>query len=227
MHEGRKICSVDLMNENDMDSFLYLRDGGFDGDNQAGQVQNQEQQSISFMDDQRQSWPDQDSLNTLQDQHDVTHFLLPMETEEWSLLHQNQLLSDQAMFHDENSSHIVTAPEVGSETAGPDAHDETMPGANYVTPDMIYQQNNKADAEKELVAAVDRNPVNESSRMSTRSRTKKADTTSAEDGGKVEQDSIETAERNRRAQKHKKLYCICQQPYDGNPMVQCDNCQEW
>ncbi|KAI8067711.1 uncharacterized protein B0P05DRAFT_573764 [Gilbertella persicaria] len=25
----------------------------------------------------------------------------------------------------------------------------------------------------------------------------------------------------------KKLYCICQQPYDGKPMVQCDKCEEW
>lgn len=25
----------------------------------------------------------------------------------------------------------------------------------------------------------------------------------------------------------KKLYCICQQPYNGKPMVQCDTCEEW
>lgn len=25
----------------------------------------------------------------------------------------------------------------------------------------------------------------------------------------------------------KKLYCICQQPYSGKPMVQCDYCSEW
>lgn len=25
----------------------------------------------------------------------------------------------------------------------------------------------------------------------------------------------------------KKLYCICQQPYSGKPMVQCDTCEEW
>ncbi|ORY95327.1 transcription factor S-II, central domain-domain-containing protein [Syncephalastrum racemosum] len=25
----------------------------------------------------------------------------------------------------------------------------------------------------------------------------------------------------------KKLYCICQKPYDGEPMVQCDTCRDW
>lgn len=30
--------------------------------------------------------------------------------------------------------------------------------------------------------------------------------------------------RNTRA---KKVYCICQQPYNGKPMVQCDRCEEW
>ncbi|KAI8336818.1 transcription factor S-II, central domain-containing protein [Chlamydoabsidia padenii] len=25
----------------------------------------------------------------------------------------------------------------------------------------------------------------------------------------------------------KKLYCVCQQPYDGQPMVQCDGCKQW
>ncbi|KAI8889295.1 hypothetical protein K501DRAFT_239181 [Backusella circina FSU 941] len=36
-----------------------------------------------------------------------------------------------------------------------------------------------------------------------------------------------TAETKKRATRQKKLYCTCQQPYNGKPMVQCDQCQEW
>jgi hypothetical protein len=35
------------------------------------------------------------------------------------------------------------------------------------------------------------------------------------------------AEPKKRAARQKKLYCTCQQPYNGKPMVQCDQCQEW
>ncbi|KAI7853345.1 hypothetical protein BDC45DRAFT_407050, partial [Circinella umbellata] len=27
--------------------------------------------------------------------------------------------------------------------------------------------------------------------------------------------------------KVKKLYCVCQKPYNGDPMVQCDQCTQW
>lgn len=33
--------------------------------------------------------------------------------------------------------------------------------------------------------------------------------------------------KKKKATRAKKLYCICQQPYNGEPMVQCDTCEEW
>jgi hypothetical protein len=33
--------------------------------------------------------------------------------------------------------------------------------------------------------------------------------------------------KKKKATRAKKLYCICQQPYNGEPMVQCDACEEW
>lgn len=216
-----------LMNENEMDSFLYLRDSGFDGDNQAVDSQDQEQQPVVYMDDQRQSWPNHDALNTIQDHHDVTHFLLPMENEEWSILHENQLLTDQTMFQDGKSTSMDMAPEANSVPPGPNSSVDNISDAHYVTPDMIYQGNTEAVSGREAPKPTEQSIPNESTRMSTRSRTKKVDAAPNEDGTKMQKESEETAERKRKGQKTKKLYCICQQPYDGNPMVQCDNCQEW
>ncbi|GAB5591434.1 Transcription factor bye1 [Umbelopsis nana] len=210
-----------------MDSFLYLRDSGFDGDNQAVDSQDQEQQPVVYMDDQRQSWPNHDALNTIQDHHDVTHFLLPMENEEWSILHENQLLTDQTMFQDGKSTSMDMAPEANSVPAGPNSSVDNISDAHYVTPDMIYQGNTEAVSGREAPKPTEQSIPNESTRMSTRSRTKKVDAAPNEDGTKMQKESEETAERKRKGQKTKKLYCICQQPYDGNPMVQCDNCQEW
>ncbi|KAI9273698.1 hypothetical protein BY458DRAFT_507924 [Sporodiniella umbellata] len=38
---------------------------------------------------------------------------------------------------------------------------------------------------------------------------------------------VTTTYKKKRASKPKKLYCICQQPYNGKPMVQCDQCEDW
>lgn len=35
------------------------------------------------------------------------------------------------------------------------------------------------------------------------------------------------AKKRKTTTRAKKLYCICQQPYNGKPMVQCDKCGEW
>ncbi|KAI8646337.1 transcription factor S-II, central domain-containing protein [Parasitella parasitica] len=39
--------------------------------------------------------------------------------------------------------------------------------------------------------------------------------------------STPPAPKKKRATRAKKLYCTCQQPYNGEPMVQCDACEEW
>ncbi|KAI8577749.1 hypothetical protein K450DRAFT_250633 [Umbelopsis ramanniana AG] len=193
------------MNDNDMDSFLYLRDNGFEGDGQKAQGLDHEQAPATFMEDQRPSWPDHDALDNLHVHHDVTHFLLPMETEDWSILDQSQLLTDQSMFAQDKPP-TINASDVE---------------------DMIYQQSNNQDLQGQNEEASTQNTINRNTRMSTRSRTRQMDKTPTDDYVNPQQDSTETAEPKRKTQKSKKLYCICQQPYDGSPMVQCDSCQEW
>ncbi|KAG1456129.1 hypothetical protein G6F56_006904 [Rhizopus delemar] len=33
--------------------------------------------------------------------------------------------------------------------------------------------------------------------------------------------------KRKKSSTKKKLYCVCQQPYNGKPMVQCDHCEDW
>jgi hypothetical protein len=214
------------MNDNDMDSFLYLRDNGYEGDGQKAQDLDHEQTPATFMEDQRPSWPDQDALDNLHVHHDVTHFLLPMETEDWSILDQSQLLPDQSMFAQDKPSTISSTDVEGSHSLAPDTTTISITNPGYVTPDMIYQQSDNQVLQGKNEKVPTQNAVNRNTRMSTRSRTKQIDKASIEDVN-PQQDSSETAEPKRKTQKSKKLYCICQQPYDGSPMVQCDSCQEW
>ncbi|KAI9286788.1 hypothetical protein BC943DRAFT_319952 [Umbelopsis sp. AD052] len=215
------------MNDNDMDSFLYLRDNGFEGDGQKAQELDQEQAPATFMEDQRPSWPDHDALDNLHDHHDVTHFLLPMETEDWSILDQSQLLNDQSMFAQDKAPTINSNEVDDSHSLAPAATTISTSNPGYVAPDMIYQQSNNQDIQGQNDEASTQNTVNRNTRMSTRSRTRQMDKAPTEDDVNAQQDSSETAEPKRKTQKSKKLYCICQQPYDGSPMVQCDSCQEW
>ncbi|KAI7899337.1 uncharacterized protein BX663DRAFT_521358 [Cokeromyces recurvatus] len=39
--------------------------------------------------------------------------------------------------------------------------------------------------------------------------------------------STSTTTPKKKRTRAKKVYCICKQPYNGKPMVQCDRCQEW
>jgi hypothetical protein len=215
------------MNDNDMDSFLYLRDNGYEGDGQKSQGLEPEQTTTTFMEDQRPSWPDQDALDNLHVHHDVTHFLLPMETEDWSMLDQSQLLPDQSMFAEDKPSTISSTDVDASHSLAPATTAIATTNPGYVTPDMIYQQSDNQDLQQKNEEVPAQSTINRNTRMSTRSRTRQMDKAPAEDEVNPQQESNETAEPKRKAQKSKKLYCICQQPYDGSPMVQCDGCQEW
>lgn len=70
---------------------------------------------------------------------------------------------------------------------------------NFITPDSLFKQPP---------------PVVEEKRV-TRSR--------ASSNPKV----ANTSSPKKKKKSTKKLYCICQQPYNGKPMVQCDNCEDW
>lgn len=214
------------MNDNDMDSFLYLRDNGYE-DGQKSQELEHQQASTTFMEDQRPSWPDQDALHNLHVHHDVTHFLLPMETEDWSMLDQSQLLPDQSMFSQDKPSTVSSAEVEANHSLAPATTATATINPGYVTPDMIYQQSNNQDLQPKIEEVPAQSPVDRNTRMSTRSRTRQMDKAPTEEDVNPQQASSEAAVPKRKKQKSKKLYCICQQPYDGSPMVQCDGCQEW
>ncbi|KAJ2963402.1 hypothetical protein NQZ79_g1513 [Umbelopsis isabellina] len=194
-----------------MDSFLYLRESGFDAENQPAQQPNQEQQTSTYMEDQKPSWSEHDTLGALQEQHDVTSYLLPLESEDWSLLHQNEFL---ALAPSGEDATIASATDGASH-------------ANFVTPDMLHRPHSNLESKEIPTQQPEHNIINDETRMTTRSKTKKPDPTKDDTAEETQPKPNDTAEQKKKPQKSKKLYCICQQPYDGNPMVQCDSCREW
>ncbi|KAJ8663629.1 hypothetical protein O0I10_000875 [Lichtheimia ornata] len=74
---------------------------------------------------------------------------------------------------------------------------------------------NKTDEEEEKNV--------DNGRMKTRSSTRRA--SSAANTGKRKPADEDTASKKK--MRGRKLYCICQKPYTGDPMVQCDKCSNW
>lgn len=72
---------------------------------------------------------------------------------------------------------------------------------NFITPDSLFKQQPIVNVEEKRV---------------TRSR-----------AGSTPKAVVTTPAPKKKKKTTKKLYCICQQPYNGKPMVQCDTCEEW
>lgn len=73
---------------------------------------------------------------------------------------------------------------------------------NCITPDfLIKQQPTSVQDEKRV----------------TRSKT----------AGKITPETVKEEPKKKKTTRAKKVYCICKQPYNGKPMVQCDRCEEW
>lgn len=206
-----------------MDSFLYLRESGLDAEHQSAQQTNQEHQINTYMEDQKPSWPEHDTLDALQEQHDVTSYLLPMESEDWSLMHQNEFLGDQSVFLDQKNLAITS----GGNDATVTSAIEDASQANFVTPDMLHRPHSSLEFKEIPAQQQEHNIMNDENGMTTRSKTRKPDPIKDDTAEETQPKSNDAAERKKKPQKSKKLYCICQQPYDGNPMVQCDGCREW
>ncbi|KAI7889816.1 transcription factor S-II, central domain-containing protein [Mucor mucedo] len=79
---------------------------------------------------------------------------------------------------------------------------------SFITPDSLLKQPTTAPAAVSITPV----PVVEEKRV-TRSRNAPS--------------SVVVPKKKKKAARQKKLYCICQQPYSGKPMVQCDTCEEW
>lgn len=74
---------------------------------------------------------------------------------------------------------------------------------NFITPDSLLKQ-----------PQIQQQQQQPSEQRVTRSRSITLNTTP-------------TVTYKKKKSRAKKLYCICQQPYNGKPMVQCDRCEEW
>ncbi|KAI9004899.1 hypothetical protein CLU79DRAFT_599271 [Phycomyces nitens] len=88
---------------------------------------------------------------------------------------------------------------------------QKSPSDGTISPAKLSQSDTSAQPETDK---------EESGRMMTRLRRRRS--TVQEKGN--EKAAATTEPKRKRV---KKLYCICQQPYNGDPMVQCGQCEEW
>lgn len=147
----------------------------------------------------------------------------------------------QALTQGDNSSFMphLTAEE----TVNPDL-------SRFIPPQMLMQSSNDSvndpSAEKEpdkdqngnsdeVQSNTGTQPANtmqeeDNGRMRTRSSSRQRDQTTKDTSKSTETAAAAAAaatETTKRKSRPKKLYCICQKPYTGEPMVQCDVCKEW
>lgn len=122
-------------------------------------------------------------------------------TNDWGLLQQNGFGGLEGI----NLTDLIAA---GSTAADVDAAALVSNDNHFITPGSLMKQPPPAPIIIPTVAAKEEP---EQKRV-TRSRSKPA---------------IPFTPKKKRATRAKKLYCTCQRPYNGEPMVQCDTCEEW
>ncbi|KAI8144286.1 transcription factor S-II, central domain-containing protein [Fennellomyces sp. T-0311] len=86
--------------------------------------------------------------------------------------------------------------------------------SHFIPPQQMLLQPSFVQADKEK----EEEKEQDTGRMKTRSSTRRR-------AGRAT--SEETTTEAPKKKKGKKLYCVCQKPYTGEPMVQCDRCEEW
>lgn len=123
----------------------------------------------------------------------------PNTTTDWGLL-QNQLDALQGINFIGDGGIIVSNNNNSNVCITPDSIFKQQPDINFIQPSTV-------------TAAVEE-PVEEEKRV-TRSKGRSTSTTA----------TVTTPKKKKT--RAKKLYCTCQQPYNGKPMVQCDYCSEW
>lgn len=91
----------------------------------------------------------------------------------------------------------------------------------FITPDSLLKQQ---PPKHQQIEEEEEKPVVETEEKRV-TRSKASPTTTA--AKKEVTTNKSTAKKKISNTRAKKLYCICQQPYNGKPMVQCDRCEEW
>ncbi|KAL7318273.1 Transcription factor bye1 [Mucor circinelloides] len=122
-------------------------------------------------------------------------------TNDWGLLQQNGFGGLEGI----NLTDLIAA---GSTAADVDAAALVSNDNHFITPGSLMKQPLPAPI---IIPTVTAKEEPEQKRV-TRSRSKPA---------------MPSTPKKKRATRAKKLYCTCQRPYNGEPMVQCDTCEEW
>lgn len=133
---------------------------------------------------------------------------------DWGLLQQNGFEGLEGI----SLTDLIAAGSAA--TAGMDAATAAAAAAlvsndnHFITPGSLMKQPPPAPIIIPTVAAAPAAPTQpqQEQKRVTRSRSKPA---------------APSPPKKKRATRAKKLYCTCQRPYDGEPMVQCDTCEEW
>ncbi|GAN06081.1 PHD finger domain protein [Mucor ambiguus] len=128
---------------------------------------------------------------------------------DWGLLQQNGFEGLEGI----NLTDLIAAGSAA--TAGMDAATAAALVSNvnhFITPGSLMKQPPPAPATTPTVTAAEEPSQQQEQKRVTRSRSKPA---------------VPSPPKKKRATRAKKLYCTCQRPYDGEPMVQCDTCEEW
>ncbi|KAK4519909.1 Proteasome subunit alpha type-6 [Mucor velutinosus] len=151
-------------------------------------------------------------------EHEVEWHSAPLDTlnnnsfsNDWGLLQQNGLEGLEGI----NLTDLIAAGSAA--TAGMDAATAAALASNenhFITPGSLMKQPPPPPI---IIPTVTAAPPEESTQQQeqkrvTRSRSKPA---------------VPSPLKKKRATRAKKLYCTCQRPYNGEPMVQCDTCEEW
>ncbi|CEP08071.1 hypothetical protein [Parasitella parasitica] len=108
----------------------------------------------------------------------------------------------------ENLEGINLTELIASGTAGVDV---ALAGNHFITPGSLMKQQPPPPPAPLIIPQVEAPVPQQAQKRSRPTRAK----------------SASFAPKKKRATRAKKLYCTCQQPYNGEPMVQCDSCEEW
>jgi hypothetical protein len=97
-------------------------------------------------------------------------------------------------------------------------NDNNQTSSNFITPDSLLKQ---------PVAAVVGPDELEEKRVTRSLRATASPITPTKKESAAAKKNTSNKKKASTSPRAKKLYCICQQPYNGKPMVQCDRCEEW
>jgi hypothetical protein len=157
------------------------------------------------------------------DIHNIEDYLDLQDQTETNLLASEQIASQSAPHEQEEEWHSVSTPLNGilasddyfNQTVNWSVLDNNNHGIltstteNFVTPEALIKTPTPPPPPPQPETVTDNH---EGTRVARSSKGKASPT---------------AAKKKKTTTRAKKVYCICQQPYNGKPMVQCDKCEEW